>query len=922
MALGDTVTYYLTGKLGGGTVTMLTDSVQVTGNDLNPPKPLVFTVAKKEIEALASGSIEVYYTVDTFTRALLKPSDTLIVSVAGALRLPPPSVDHVVNGFLDPATAPAGTDVRVATTYLGAVKGDIARVLWNGKDAASSYSNSFAVTPGTEVVCPIAVTFITANVSTQVSATYQIERSGQPIRYADALPFRIERDDTPAFTIDHSPVTLKVGETAQREATGGTTPYTYWSSDATVASVNAANGTVTANATGVAAIGAGDAANHLATYPVTVGTGGPPFAIDHTTMTLTVGGTGQRQATGGSTPYRYASSSTAVAAVHASTGVVTANAVGAASITANDALNASDFYAVSVTAVAPPFTIHPATMTLKVGGTEQRQATGGTTPYSYASSDAAVATVNTSTGVVTANAVGSTSIIAKDARDNSASYAVAVSAVAPPFTIDSSPVTLSVGDTRQRQATGGAPPYNYTTDTPLVATVHASTGQVTAKAAGATNITARDTANGSGSYRVTVKAIAPPLYIDQSMMTLEVGERDERQATGGVPPYAYETSDLNVVGVGNSGGTLAFAPGSATITVRDSANGSGSYPVTVTAAFDIAIGPVTLTGIQTFERNASGGTPPYNYVSSTPGVVKVPNPTQGTIQSVSDGLARVTASDQAGSSGHYDVTVTGNTIPFTIDTKPVTLTGTQTFLREASGGVRPYAYVSSAPGVTKVTNPTQGNIQAVSDGRARITVSDNTGTSLAYDVTVTGNTLPLTIDQMPMVLGGAIYRAPNVVLTPPPGAFAVRQASGGRPPYSYRAENPTIVDVDPLSGRVISRAAGSTQVIATDSASQQVSYQVSVSNVAMFFGTGIHGTYTQCRKGAEAQGGRLPSLSEWAALRACYNGVPGFGNGLAWATDSPGTGKRWAIQPDSGLTQALVDLGIGGGTADGFGWKK
>jgi len=740
MALGDTVTYYLTGKLGGSTVTLLTDSVQVSGNDLNPPKALVFTIARKEIEALAGGSIAVYYTVDTFTRALLKPSDTLVVSVAGALRLPPPTVDHVANGFLDPAIAPTGTNVRVATTYLGAVKGDLARVLWNGKDAASSYSNSFAVTPGTEVVCPIAVTFITANVNTQVNATYQIERSGQPIRYADALPFRIGRDDTPAFTIDPSTMTLKLGETAQRQATGGTTPYTYWSSDAVVATVDATSGTVTANAAGVVAIGARDAANHLATYPVTVSSATPPFAIDASMMTLKLGATGQRQATGGTTPYRYASSNAAVAAVNASTGVVTANAVGSTSITANDALNASGSYAVTVTAVAPPFTIDPSTVTLNVGDTKQRQATGGTPPYRYASSNAAVAAVNAATGVVNANAVGSTSITANDALNASGSYAVTVTAVAPPFTIDPSAVTLNVGDTKQRQATGGTPPYNYTSDTPVVATVHASTGLVTAKAAGATNITARDTANGSGSYRVTVKAIAPPLYIDPSTMQLKMGERGERQATGGVPPYAYKTSDQTVVGVGNSGGTLAIGPGSARITVSDTTNNAVSYGVTVAAPpLNIDQSPVTIKPQESFTRDAYDGVLPYTYVSSNPSVVSVSDPRKGRIFANTLGNATITVHDSASPPASKAYTVTVYT-PFVFMEPNGTLNGTGAgYTRNlmAMGGTPPYRWIVTVDpsDAIHLSSTTGANVVlttmpsfATTVGYASVKVADAVGT--------------------------------------------------------------------------------------------------------------------------------------------------------------------------------------------------
>jgi hypothetical protein len=78
--------------------------------------------------------------------------------------------------------------------------------------------------------------------------------------------------------------------------------------------------------------------------------------------------------------------------------------------------------------------------------------------------------------------------------------------LAPAFYIDPASMILSVGASRQRQATGGVPPYSYTSSNARVATVSETNGQVTAVSEGSSTITARDAASGSGSYNIQVEA--------------------------------------------------------------------------------------------------------------------------------------------------------------------------------------------------------------------------------------------------------------------------------------------------------------------------------------------------------------------------------------------------------------------------------
>lgn len=180
---------------------------------------------------------------------------------------------------------------------------------------------------------------------------------------------------------------------------------------------------------------------------------------------------------------------------------------------------------------------------------------------------------------------------------------------------------------------------------------------------------------------------------------------------------------------------------------------------------------------------------------------------------------------------------------------------------------------------------------------------------------------PLTINQTPMSLNAWHFRHPDVTTTnPPPGAYGDRSAQGGVPPYRY-SSNSNAAEVNASNGRVISRANGGAVITVTDSANQSASYSVATSNVEVLFGTGAFNTYGYCSQAAANMGGRIPSLAEWRAFISNYSGR-GPIERWCWASDSAGFAKRYVIYPATGQTDTRLDIGIGGGTADGFGIKR
>ncbi|WP_395603933.1 Ig-like domain-containing protein [Pseudomonas sp. B21128] len=180
---------------------------------------------------------------------------------------------------------------------------------------------------------------------------------------------------------------------------------------------------------------------------------------------------------------------------------------------------------------------------------------------------------------------------------------------------------------------------------------------------------------------------------------------------------------------------------------------------------------------------------------------------------------------------------------------------------------------------------------------------------------------PLTIYNAPMYLNAWHFRDDHTPGNPPSGAYGDRSAQGGVPPYRYQSSNNDVAEVNATTGRVISKGNGSATITVTDGANQRASYSVSTANVERLFGTGVFSTYTQCANAAAGMGGRIPSLSEWRAFISNYQGRRTIER-WCWASDSAGFAKRWVIYPADGRTDTRIDIGFGGGTADGFGIKR
>ncbi len=325
--------------------------------------------------------------------------------------------------------------------------------------------------------------------------------------------------------------------------------------------------------------------------------------------TLAAGTTVQFNATGGTAPYVWSVSDSALASIDA-TGLLNALAPGELTVTASDANGVSGSASVTISTVQ----VSPDTASLQIGNTLPFSASGGTAPYAWTVSNPAVASIDAGTGLLTALALGTVQVTATDANgfsDSSGDITVSDIAITPASAL------LAVGDTRQFSASGGTPPYSWTTGNLAVATIDTS-GLLSGVGAGITRVTVTDA---RGISVTTGDVEVRDILVTPQSATVLIGNTLQFTASGGVAPYAWRVSDGTVASIDASGVLTALAAGTVVVTATDADGISGnSAVITVSADHIIDIVPFTATVSRfgTIRFIAAGGLEPYTWSLSNP----------------------------------------------------------------------------------------------------------------------------------------------------------------------------------------------------------------------------------------------------------------------------------------------------------------
>ncbi len=500
--------------------------------------------------------------------------------------------------------------------------------------------------------------------------------------------------------------------TSMSLSTPGFSGGTWTSSSTGVATVGSSSGTVNGIAAGTANItytnpgpcGTTITVVNVTVNPVPTAITGPSSVCGAQTITLS------NTVPGG----QWVSSSSSVATVGSSTGVVTGmSSGGTATITYTFG---SSCY------VTKPITVHPFSA---ISGGLSSNCIGTTTSLSnataggtWSSSSTSIATVG-STGTVSAIAAGITTI----------SYSIpATGCVATrSFTVITTPSitgsnTLCVSTTTPLSAAGGG---SWTSSTTSIATVVSGTGVVTGVATGVSTITYTLSAGCSATFPVTVTAF-PAAVLGASFVCTGA----TATATDATPGGTWSTTS-SLLSIGSASGVMTgISSGSATITYTTSPGCFQTRTININASPTPITGTLSMCSGLTTTLSSTPATGTWS--SGATGIATI-GASSGIVNGIAAGTAPITYFvGSTGCSAYATVTINLAPAPIT-GTTLLCVSTTVTLSDAVPGGTWTSSYLPVA-----TVGSSSGVVSGVSVGNAFITYTMPSGCMDTILVTVEG----------------------------------------------------------------------------------------------------------------------------------------------------------------------------------------
>ena len=547
--------------------------------------------------------------------------------------------------------------------------------------------------------------------------------------------------------------------------------------------------------------------------------------------------------------WKFSSSKPDIAQINASTGRVTIAGAGTSTITATQAA-VKDFESISVTAELTVARATPVlgsfTTTSRTVGEEAFALASPTSTssavFKMESSDESVAKFSRVNGKLSIVGAGKTTITAtQPANDDflaaSKNFVLTVRKGTPVLSAiaELSSTFGEVGPAIGKPTSESRGAVTFTSSNTAVATVNATTGQVSVVGAGTTTITATQAAtddyvSATQTMTFTVKQAVPTLgKITADSKTFGDGEFSITKPTSlSSGTFTFTSSDSKVVKITEEGKVTIAGAGTATITATQAAAGnyaSNSVKTEITIAKATPeLSNISLTGLvfgdadSTMEpRSTSSGA--FTFSSNNTRVLTV-NEKTGRVRIVGAGTATITV--KQASTTNYEAASSSVTVQVGLATPafqrldPIAKDfGDANFLFDwgtsPSDGV--ITYTSSNPDAATI-NATTGRVTIVSTGITTLTMSQAKGTNHTAATTVAVLTisrgLPVYGD---FVIDNKTYGAAPFLLTPPTttssGAFTFTTRKNGT------LNDTSVATVNSSTGLVTIVAPGSVEIIAT-----------------------------------------------------------------------------------------------------------
>jgi CSLREA domain-containing protein len=428
-------------------------------------------------------------------------------------------------------------------------------------------------------------------------------------------------------------------------ASGGTSPYTYTETGTLPTGITFSAGTLSGTPTQAGSFpisvkvtdsttGTGSPFSQTNAYTLTVTA--PTITITPASLTAATAGAAYSQqfaASGGTGTYTWTETGALPAGVTLSaagllSGTPTAAGSFPITVTAKDGDNFTGTENVTLTVNGPTLAVLPATLpaaSTNVAYTQAFSASGGTSPYTWTETGALptgvtwTAATATLAGTPTVSGTFPITIKVTDSTTGTGSpfsktvgYTLSVSAPTITITPTTLPAaTVAAAYSQSVAAGGGTSPYTYTVTTgalPAGLTLSSAgtiAGTPTAGGSFTFTVTAKDSANFTGTQNYTLTVGAPTVTLTPAAGTLSAPANAAYSqtftASGGTAPYTYAETGTLPAGLtfNSSTGVLAGTPtvtGSFPITVKatDSSTGTGPYS-SAAVAYTLSIGTAGVT---------------------------------------------------------------------------------------------------------------------------------------------------------------------------------------------------------------------------------------------------------------------------------------------------------------------------------------
>ena len=538
--------------------------------------------------------------------------------------------------------------------------------------------------------------------------------------------------------------------------------------------------------------------------------------------------------------WKFSSSKSDIVQINTTSGRATISGAGAVTITATQAA-AKDYESISVTAELTVARATPVlgafTTTTRTVGEEAFTLANPTSTssadFKLESSDESVAKFSKVNGKLSIVGAGKATITASQlANDNylaaSKNFVLTVRKGTPILSAiaDLSSTFGDVGPTIAKPTSESRGAITFTSGNPAVATINATTGQLSIVGAGTTTVTATQAAtddyvSATQTMTFTVKQALPVLgaLSVESKTFGDAGFTITKPTSPSSGAFTFTSSNSKVITISEAGTATIEGAGTATITATQAAAGNYSSN-SVTADITVAKGTpglsnIALTGLvfgsaDVTMQPRSTSTGAFSFSSNNVQVLTV-NETTGRVKVVSAGTATITV--KQASTTNYEAASSSVTVQVGLATPtydqvdPISkVFGDSTFL--FNWGTSPsdgaITYTSSKPEVATINSIT-GRVTIVSTGVTTLTMSQGKGTNhLAASISVVltvGRASPVYGD---FIIANQTYGASPFLLTRP------TTTSSGT--FTFVSYNTSVATVNSSTGLITIVAPGSAEI--------------------------------------------------------------------------------------------------------------